>query len=87
MKQKNILTWAISAIVYLGLVIGGYIVYASLDSNNDQTDIHGAKTNGNEEKESINEQAHNDNHTSHHGEHEEKSLRVDTKLSMNRQLN
>jgi hypothetical protein len=64
MKQKNILTWAISAIVYLGLVIGGYTVYASLDSNNDHTDTHAATTKGNEEKESINEQAHNDNHTS-----------------------
>ncbi|MEF2097358.1 hypothetical protein FC682_17755 [Peribacillus simplex] len=65
MKQKNIVTWAISAIVYLGLVIGGYTVYASLDSNNDHTDTHDeAKTNGNEEKESINEQAHKDNHIS-----------------------
>ncbi|MCM3676396.1 hypothetical protein M3699_21705 [Peribacillus simplex] len=65
MKQKNILTWAISAIVYLGLVIAGYTVFASLDSNNDHTDTHDeAKTNGNEEKESINEQAHKDNHTS-----------------------
>ncbi|MBT2606042.1 hypothetical protein J7E55_23995 [Bacillus sp. ISL-53] len=64
MKQKNMLTWAVSAIVYLGLVIGGYSVYASLNSNNDHTDTHAAKTNGNEEKESINEQAHNDNHTS-----------------------
>jgi hypothetical protein len=63
MKQKNILTWAISAVVYLGLVIGGYTVYASLDSNNDHTDTHAATTNGNEEKESINEQAHNDNRT------------------------
>ncbi|MEJ9230334.1 hypothetical protein LAV79_12760 [Peribacillus butanolivorans] len=64
MKQKNMLTWAISAIVYLGLVIGGYTVYTSLGSNNDHTDTHASKTNGNEEKESINEQAHNDNHTS-----------------------
>jgi hypothetical protein len=40
MKQKNILTWAISAIVYLGLVIGGYSVYASLNSNNDHTNTH-----------------------------------------------
>lgn len=55
------LTWAISAIVYLGLVIGGYTVFASLGSNNDHTDTHAAN---NEEKESINEQAHNDNHTS-----------------------
>ncbi|MEK4012705.1 MULTISPECIES: hypothetical protein [Peribacillus] len=61
MKQKNMLTWAISAIVYLGLVIGGYTVFASLGSNNDHTDTHAAN---NEEKESINEQAHNDNHTS-----------------------
>ncbi|MBT2668901.1 hypothetical protein J7J00_26230 [Bacillus sp. ISL-4] len=64
MRQKNMLTWAISAIVYLGLVIGGYSIYASLNSNNDHTDTHAVKTNGNEEKESINEQAHNDNHTS-----------------------
>lgn len=64
MKQKNMLTWAISAIVYLGLVIGGYTVFASLGSNNDHTDTHAAKTKGDEEKESINEQAHNDNHTS-----------------------
>jgi hypothetical protein len=42
MKQKNILTWAISAIIYLGLVIGGYTVYASLDSNDDHTDTHTA---------------------------------------------
>jgi hypothetical protein len=64
MKQKNIVTWAISAIVYLGLVIGGYTVYASLDSNDDHTDTHATTTNGNEEKEPINEEAHNDNHTS-----------------------
>ncbi|WHZ00032.1 hypothetical protein [Peribacillus simplex] len=64
MKQKNMLTWAISAIVYLGLVIGGYSIYASLNSNNDHLDAHAAKTNGNEEKESINEQAHKDNHIS-----------------------
>jgi hypothetical protein len=64
MKQKNILTWAISAILYLGLVIGGYTVYASLDSNDDHTDTHTATTNGNGEKESINVQTHNDNHTS-----------------------
>lgn len=64
MKQKNILTWAISAIVYLGLVMGGYTVYASLYSSGDHTDTHAEKINGNEEKESINEQAHNDNHTS-----------------------
>ncbi|MGG0412161.1 hypothetical protein [Peribacillus simplex] len=60
MKQKNMLTWAMSAIVYLGLVIGGYSIYASLNSNNDHSDTHAA----NEEKESINEQSHNDNHTS-----------------------
>lgn len=62
MKQKSILTWAISAIVYLGLVIGGYTVYASLGSNNDHTDTH-ESTNGNEEK-STKEQAHNNNHAS-----------------------
>ncbi|WP_264737673.1 hypothetical protein [Cytobacillus firmus] len=62
MKQKNILTWAVSAIVYLGLVIGGYSVYASLDSNEEHTDSH-ESVNGNEEK-SANEQAHNDNHAS-----------------------
>ncbi|WHY59185.1 hypothetical protein [Peribacillus simplex] len=64
MKQKNMLTWAISAIVYLGLVIGGYSIYASLNSNNDHSDTHAAKTKGDEEKESIIEQSHNDNHTS-----------------------
>ncbi|MGE7902834.1 hypothetical protein ACQKNS_00295 [Peribacillus sp. NPDC094092] len=64
MKQKNMLTWAISAIVYLGLVIGGYFIYASLNSNNDHLDAHAAKTNGIEEKESNNEKAHNGNHTS-----------------------
>lgn len=63
MKQKNILTWAISAIIYLGLVLGGYTLYAGLESNDEHTDTHAA-TNGNEEKESINEQTHNDNHTS-----------------------
>ncbi|WP_244671086.1 hypothetical protein [Bacillus sp. NTK034] len=62
MKQKNILTWAISAIVYLGLVIGGYSVYASLDSNNEHTDNH-ESANGNEEM-PANEQAHNDSHAS-----------------------
>ncbi|WP_260286425.1 hypothetical protein [Peribacillus aracenensis] len=64
MKQKNMLTWAISAIVYLGLVIGGYSIYASLNSNNDHSDTHTAKTKGAEDKESINEQSHIDNHTS-----------------------
>ncbi|MCM3169976.1 MULTISPECIES: hypothetical protein [Peribacillus] len=68
MKQKNILTWAVSAIVYLGLVIGGYTVSASLDSNNDHTNTHEAKTTGKEEKESINEQSHNNNHTSQRSE-------------------
>ncbi|UOE53469.1 hypothetical protein [Cytobacillus oceanisediminis] len=64
MKQKSMLTWAISAIVYLGLVIGSYTVYASLDGSNDHTDSH-ESANGNKEK-SINEQAHNnDNHASH----------------------
>ncbi|MBO1511306.1 hypothetical protein [Metabacillus bambusae] len=64
MKQKNTLTWAISAVIYLGLVIGGYTVYASLDSNDDHINTHTATTNVNEEKESINEQTHNYNHTS-----------------------
>ncbi|NCT39907.1 hypothetical protein GTW56_29710 [Bacillus sp. EB93] len=64
MKQKNILTWAVSAIVYLGLVIGGYTVSASLDSNNDHTNTHEAKTTGKEENEVNNEQAHNVDHTS-----------------------
>ncbi|MBT2700703.1 hypothetical protein J7E79_25530 [Bacillus sp. ISL-40] len=63
MKQKNILTWAISAIVYLGLVIGGYSVYASLNSNNDHTNTH-SEANSHEKKETIAEQAHNDDHTS-----------------------
>jgi hypothetical protein len=65
MKQKNILTWAISAIVYLGLVIGGYTVYASMDNNDDHTDTH-ESTNVNEEN-SIKEQAHND-HTGQKGD-------------------
>lgn len=63
MKQKNILTWAISAIVYLGLVIGGYSVYASLNSNNDHTNTH-LEANSHEKKETSAEQAHNDDHTS-----------------------
>ncbi|QGQ44256.1 hypothetical protein [Metabacillus sediminilitoris] len=61
MKQKSILTWAISAIVYLGIVIGGYTVYASLDNDDDHGYTH-ESANDNEEK-SLNEQAHNDNHT------------------------
>jgi hypothetical protein len=63
MKQKNILTWAISAIVYLALVIGGYSVYASLDSNNNHPDTH-SEANSHEKKETSSEQAHNDDHTS-----------------------
>jgi hypothetical protein len=63
MKQKNILTWAISALVYLGLVIGGYSVYASLDSNDNHTDTHSG-ANSHEKKETSAEHAHNDDHTS-----------------------
>ncbi|MEH7010427.1 hypothetical protein V7087_06335 [Neobacillus niacini] len=63
MKQKNLLTWAISAIVYLGLVIGGYTVYASLDSNSDHTDTR-SEADSHGKKETNTKQAHNDDHTS-----------------------
>ncbi|KKI92106.1 hypothetical protein WQ54_11035 [Bacillus sp. SA1-12] len=61
MKQKSILTWAISAIVYLGVIIGGYTVYANLDNDDDHGETH--ETANVSEDKSLNEQAHNDNHT------------------------
>lgn len=68
MKQKKIVTWAISAIVYLGLVIGGYTVYASMNNKNDHTDTHSATSNSNEKKETSTEEEHNDDHTSQKSE-------------------
>ncbi|HWO74345.1 MAG TPA: hypothetical protein VNM69_00345 [Bacillus sp. (in: firmicutes)] len=40
MKQKTLLVWSISAILYLGVVIGAYSVYASMNpiTNNHQED-------------------------------------------------
>lgn len=38
MKQKPILVWFISAILYLGVVIGGHSVYASMNPDNHQQD-------------------------------------------------
>jgi hypothetical protein len=57
MKPKNIWTWTISAIVYLGLVIGGYTVYANVNSTNNLTDDH------------VNKEAHNDDHGTRDSEH------------------
>jgi hypothetical protein len=72
MKQKKIWTWAISAIVYLGLVIGGYSVYASMDNRDDHTEDHSA-SNINEKKETHTEDNHtdekNNDKNSAHSEH------------------
>ncbi|MBD1380474.1 hypothetical protein [Metabacillus arenae] len=86
MKQKRILTWTISAIVYLGLVIGGYSVYASVGNNN-PADNHSPTKNNHEKKEAGNEQVHSDDHTSQknnkehsdHGSHSESEVVTNVK--------
>ncbi|ALC81935.1 MULTISPECIES: hypothetical protein [Bacillus] len=81
MKQKTILTWGISAIVYLGLVIGGYTVYASVDSNNGHTDTHSAET-AKEEHTGDHASQENDgadSEHSDHGAHEESQVATNVK--------
>jgi hypothetical protein len=88
MKQKKIVTWAISAIVYLGLVIGGYTVYASMNTNNDHIDSHSATSNSNEKKETSTEEEHNDDHASQKSEgtdsgHSDHGARSDSEVATN----
>ncbi|MGM0920491.1 MAG: hypothetical protein ACQEWW_04565 [Bacillota bacterium] len=86
MKQKKIVTWAISAIVYLGLVIGGYTVYASMNTHNDHIDSHTATSNSNEKKETSTEEEHNDDHASQKSEgtdsgHSDHGARSDSEVA------
>jgi hypothetical protein len=61
--KKGILNWAISAIVYIGIVISSYSVYASIKPNKDEPKNHEEDQ---EEEETMNQ---HDNHH-HHGNHE-----------------
>jgi hypothetical protein len=64
MKLKTVWIWIISAVVYLGLVIGGYTVYASMNQTDPEASDHSApKT----------EHGHNDGNSSEHSEHGETS--------------
>ncbi|MGG1573498.1 hypothetical protein [Fictibacillus sp. NRS-1165] len=55
MKNNIVLRWALSAVIILALVIGGYSVYASISGN--QTDVH--------------TEHHSSKEPSKHGSHEE----------------
>lgn len=88
MKQKKIVAWAISAIVYLGLVIGGYTVYASMNHNKDHTETHSAASHRNEKKETGTEEEHNDEHTSQKSEgadsgHSDHAARAESEVAAN----
>lgn len=39
MKQKTILYWTLSAVLYLGVVIGGYSIYASTSTVSDNHEM------------------------------------------------
>ncbi|OLS34262.1 hypothetical protein [Bacillus sp. MRMR6] len=56
--KKSIMVWATSAIVYLGVVIAGYSVYASMNAKTDEQTNHTVRE---QEEENINnENGHND---------------------------
>ncbi|CAH2715900.1 hypothetical protein BACCIP111895_03084 [Neobacillus rhizosphaerae] len=56
--KKSIMIWAVSAIVYLGIVIAGYSVYASINPKSEEHNNHTATEQG---EESRNHQQH-ENH-------------------------
>lgn len=57
--KRNIMIWTISAIVYLGVVIAGYSVYASMNPKTDEHTNHAA--NDQEEKNMNNQDGHSMN--------------------------
>ncbi|MFS0593190.1 hypothetical protein AB1L05_16510 [Cytobacillus horneckiae] len=61
--KRSIIIWAISGIVYLGVVIAGYNVYASM---NPKTDEHTNRAANEQEEEDM------DNHLGHNEQKEEK---------------
>jgi hypothetical protein len=71
MKPKNIWTWTISAIVYLGLVIGGYTVYANVNSTNNHTDEHAAQ------------EAQNDDHSNQDSKHSDHGAQSKSEVTTN----
>ncbi|MBX9971064.1 hypothetical protein H7K06_26455 [Priestia aryabhattai] len=60
--KKSIMIWAVSAIVYLGIVIAGYSVYASL---NPRTDEHINHAVDQKEEEKVNHQSSHHEHGNH----------------------
>ncbi|WP_160720588.1 hypothetical protein [Bacillus sp. USDA818B3_A] len=61
--KKGIMIWAISAIVYLGIVIAGYSVYASINPKSEEHDNRATTA---QEEESMNHQ-HSDQEHENHG--------------------
>ncbi|MBM7587472.1 hypothetical protein JOC86_004045 [Bacillus pakistanensis] len=71
MKPKNIWIWTISAIVYLGLVIGGYSVYANVNSANNHTDDR------------TTQEADNDDHGTQGSEHSDHGTPLKSEVATN----
>lgn len=61
--KKSIMIWAVSAIVYLGIVIAGYSVYASI---NPKSEEHNYTTTEQEEESMDHQHSHQEN--GNHGE-------------------
>ncbi|ALC83528.1 MULTISPECIES: hypothetical protein [Bacillus] len=68
MKHKNVWIWFVSAFVYLGLVISGYTVYASMNQTNPQAAGHSDSMNM-ESEESSGHDEHDEESGSEHSDH------------------
>jgi flagellar basal body-associated protein FliL len=60
--KKSIMIWAVSAIVYLGIVIAGYSVYASINPKSEEHNNHTTTEQG---EESLNHQHSHQDHENH----------------------
>ncbi|MCI2256474.1 hypothetical protein L2D08_19220 [Domibacillus sp. PGB-M46] len=61
--KKSIMVWAASAVLYLGVVIAGYSVYASMNPKAGEHTDHTAATV--QEEEAVDNQSNHDSHGSH----------------------
>lgn len=78
--KKSTIIWAISAIVYLGIVIAAYTVYASIDP---QTENHTNSIHTDQEVESMNHEQSNHQHSNHQHQATSASSDITPKVSYN----
>lgn len=89
MKQKSILIWALSAIVYLGIVMGGYSVYASMnpasdDHQQDEASQHsGSHQDDSSSSSETSDQHHGEAEESHETEHSTHETSSESEVNVN----